>query len=206
MNKINFSYASDLEHNFAQRLIIKTIEKVTGKKKLEKLYNQYLDKISSPRTFWSDILEIMEISIVDKSINKIQIPKKGPLLVLANHPFGIIDGLILCSLVSKVRNDFKIMTHETLTFLPQLKDYILPVDFSGTDKKTIKTLLPIVSARNKNFQKCPAIKDKYKSVFDKKMTEKKKKKKKIIVKNSLSTLKNIKNIDKNINVVLPNDI
>ena len=138
MNKINFSYASDLEHNFAQRLIIKTIEKVTGKKKLEKLYNQYSDKISSPRSFWSDILEIMEISIVDKSVNKIQVPEKGPLVVLANHPFGIIDGLILCSLVSKVRDDFKIMTHETLKFLPQLEDYILPVDFSGTDKKTIK--------------------------------------------------------------------
>ena len=37
MNKINFSYASKSEHNFAQRLIIKTIESLTGKKKLEKL-------------------------------------------------------------------------------------------------------------------------------------------------------------------------
>ncbi|GIR05715.1 MAG: hypothetical protein CM15mP16_10920 [Candidatus Pelagibacterales bacterium] len=33
MDKINISYASNVEHNFAQRLIIKTIEKVTGKKK-----------------------------------------------------------------------------------------------------------------------------------------------------------------------------
>ena len=41
MNKIDFSYASKLEHNFAQRLIIKTIERITGKKKLEKLYTQY---------------------------------------------------------------------------------------------------------------------------------------------------------------------
>ena len=41
MDKINISYASNVEHNFAQRLIIKTIENVTGKKKLEKLYNNY---------------------------------------------------------------------------------------------------------------------------------------------------------------------
>ena len=42
MDKINISYASNVEHNFAQRLIIKTIENVTGKKKLEKLYNNYI--------------------------------------------------------------------------------------------------------------------------------------------------------------------
>jgi len=40
-DNIDFSYASKIEHNFAQRLIIKTIERVTGKKKLEMLYNQY---------------------------------------------------------------------------------------------------------------------------------------------------------------------
>ena len=56
MSKINLSYASKIEHNFAQRLIIKTIERITGKKKLEKLYNQYENKDNDPRMFWSDIL------------------------------------------------------------------------------------------------------------------------------------------------------
>ena len=41
MNKIDLSYASKSEHNFAQRLIIKTIENITGKRKLENLYNKY---------------------------------------------------------------------------------------------------------------------------------------------------------------------
>ena len=41
MNKIDFSYASKSEHNFAQRLVIKTIETLTGKKKLENLYKNY---------------------------------------------------------------------------------------------------------------------------------------------------------------------
>ena len=138
MNKLNFSYASKLEHNFAQRLIIKTIEHVTGKKKLEKLYNEYALKNKKPEKFWSDILKVMNISIINKSQNKIEIPATGSLIVIANHPFGIVDGLILCSIVSEVRKDFKIMTHETLKFLPQLEEYILPVDFSGSDKKTLK--------------------------------------------------------------------
>ena len=138
MDKINFSYASNVEHNFAQRLIIKTIERATGKKKLEKLYRQYSQKNNNPKDFWSDILEIMNITVINKSKNKIFIPNSGSLMIVANHPFGIIDGLILCSLVSKVRSDFKIMTHETLKFLPQLEDYILPADFSGTKKSTVK--------------------------------------------------------------------
>ena len=136
MNKINFSYASKSEHNFAQRLIIKLIESLTGKKKLENLYKNYSVNKQNPITFWSDILNEMEIKVVNKSDNKLIIPKKAPLLVIANHPFGIIDGLILCSLISQFRDDFKIMTHETLQFLPQLEQFILPVDFSGKTKET----------------------------------------------------------------------
>ncbi len=141
MKKISFSYASETEHNYAQRLIIKIIERITGKKKLENLYSQYSKNENDPRYFWTDILKLMEIKVTNKSSTKFHIPDKGPLMIIANHPFGIIDGLILCSLTSKVRSDFKIMTHETLTFLPQLGDYILPVDFSGSDKKTIKNNL-----------------------------------------------------------------
>ena len=138
MNKISFSYASKLEHNFAQRLVIKTIERVTGKKKLEQLYNDYQNKNSEPLNFWTDILDIMQIKVENRLKKEIIIPVNDPLILIANHPFGIIDGLILCSLVSKKRSDFKIMTHETLKFLPQLEEYILPVNFSGNEKKTIK--------------------------------------------------------------------
>lgn len=152
MNKINFSYASDTEHSFAQRLLIKTIERVTGKKKLEKLYNQYSQKNSNPQKFWSDILNVMNIKIKNKSNNEIVIPKNGSLMIIANHPFGIVDGLILCSIVSKVRNDFKIMIHETLKFLPQLDKYILPVDFSENDKTSVRNNIKTASRAKKHLE------------------------------------------------------
>lgn len=138
MEKIDFTYASKAEHNFAQRLLIKTIENITGKRKLEKLYKNYSPDNDSPINFWSDILKIMDIGVKNKSLEPLSFPKKGPLLVIANHPFGIIDGLILCSLISTRRSDFKIITHETLKFIPQLEKYILPVDFS--DKKEARIL------------------------------------------------------------------
>ena len=138
MNKLSFSYASKVEHNIGQRLIIKLIENLTGKRKLEKIYKNYVPDINNPANFWTDILNLMEIKIINKSKNPLIIPKTNPLMIIANHPFGIIDGLILCSLVSKMRNDFKIMTHETLKFLPQLDKYILPVDFSSNKSESIK--------------------------------------------------------------------
>ena len=138
MNKVDLTYASKSEHNFAQRLIIKTIERVTGKKKLERIYSDYSKKNNNPRYFWRDILEIMNIKITNKSKSNLIIPKSGSLLIISNHPFGIIDGLILCSLASRVRKDFKIITHETLKFIPELDQFILPIDFSGNDKETIR--------------------------------------------------------------------
>ena len=151
MNKINISYASKIEHNFAQRLIIKTIESVTGKRKLEKLYKNYSKNAGEPVYFWRDILKLMEIKVINKSSNALFVPSKGPLIVIANHPYGIIDGLILCSLISNYRTDFKIMTHETLMFLPQLSKYILPVDFSENKKQTIKNNIETAKQAKKHL-------------------------------------------------------
>ncbi len=131
MNEVNFTYASKVEHNIAQRLVIKLIESLTGRRKLEKIYNNYSLDNKNPVRFWTDIINLMDIRIINKSIRPLDIPQKGPLMIIANHPFGIIDGLILCSLTSEKRDDFKIMTHETLKFLPELEQYILPVEFSN---------------------------------------------------------------------------
>ncbi len=138
MKKIDISYASKKEHNIAQRILIKTIEQFTGKRKLQKIYNEFSKENNNPRFFWSGILKSMNIRVIERSPQSISIPKEGPLLMIANHPFGIIDGLIMCSLASKVRSDFKILTHETLRFAPELDQFILPIDFNEKNKETIK--------------------------------------------------------------------
>ena len=122
MNKINFSYASKVEHNFAQRLVIKTIEQLTGKRKLENIYKDFSESKLDPESFWSGILEAMKIKLNIKNNNANEIPTRGSLLMIANHPFGIIDGLILCSIASEVRSDFKIMTTKPSDFCLNLKN------------------------------------------------------------------------------------
>ena len=60
MSKIDFSYASKAEHNIAQRLIIKLIENLTGKRKLENIYKNYSLKSSEPINFWNDIIQLLK--------------------------------------------------------------------------------------------------------------------------------------------------
>ena len=68
------------------------------------------------------------------------IPKTGPTIVVANHPFGVLDGLVLSWLVSKRRDDFKLLVHSLLLRAPETKKYLLPIDFTG-DKNALLTNL-----------------------------------------------------------------
>lgn len=56
------------------------------------------------------------------------------MLFVANHPFGVIDGLLMGHLCSQVRPDVKIITHSLLCQAPEARSYLLPVDFGGTTK------------------------------------------------------------------------
>jgi putative hemolysin len=57
----------------------------------------------------------------------------GRVLAIANHPYGVIDGLVLCALMAEVRQDYKIITHRILRQAPAVMDKILPVDFDETE-------------------------------------------------------------------------
>ena len=78
MSKLDFTYASNVEHNIAQRLIIKLIENLTGRRKLLKIYKNYSPTSADPKDFWTDIINLMEIKIINKSKERLEIPKIGP--------------------------------------------------------------------------------------------------------------------------------
>lgn len=59
------------------------------------------------------------------------IPVDGPLLVVANHPLGMQDALVLLQLIGSVRRDVRILGNEWLAIIPQLRRLLLPVDVFG---------------------------------------------------------------------------
>jgi putative hemolysin len=60
------------------------------------------------------------------------IPANGPLLVVADHPYGLVDGFALCWLVSQVRRDFQLMINSVLVQVPETRHVMLPIEFSDT--------------------------------------------------------------------------
>ena len=111
---------------------IRAMEKVTGQPKIKKLYFDYVDDERPSEQFWTDALERLNISYNLHNEATAQIPRTGRLLIVANHPFGVIDGLVLCSMLSKIRDDYRIITHQVLRQAPAVMDKILPIDFAET--------------------------------------------------------------------------
>lgn len=68
------------------------------------------------------------------------IPTSGPVVLVANHPFGILDGLSLGYLLSQVRPDFQIISHNVFQALPSISPYILPIDFAGDRDAAVQNL------------------------------------------------------------------
>ncbi len=57
-----------------------------------------------------------------------RIPKEGPFIIVANHPLGTIDGMILIQLITKIRPDFKVMANFLLQHIEPISHYFLPVN------------------------------------------------------------------------------
>ena len=77
------------------------------------------------------VLEHLDIVCTVSTRDLEQIPEHGPLVIIANHPTGTLDGLALMYAVSRVRRDVKVVTNRMLTHLEPLSSLFIPVDNMG---------------------------------------------------------------------------
>lgn len=88
------------------------------------------------------VLEHLDILCTIPAHGLEQIPAHGPLIVIANHPTGTLDGLALLYAVSRVRRDVKVVTNRMLTHLEPLSSLFIPVDnMGGRTAKSSFTLM-----------------------------------------------------------------
>ena len=80
------------------------------------------------REFADHLLENMNITIDVAPEQLENIPKEGGFVVVSNHPFGGIEGVMLLSVIAKVRPDFKIMANFILSHIPNLKENFFAVN------------------------------------------------------------------------------
>ncbi|WNN46311.1 lysophospholipid acyltransferase family protein [Winslowiella toletana] len=77
------------------------------------------------------VLEYLDIRCELSERDLEQIPSQGPVVIVANHPLGTLDGLALLHAVSQVRRDVKIVTNRLLNCLESLRSLMVPVDNMG---------------------------------------------------------------------------
>ncbi len=116
---------------FWRRSFINCIEAVTGQKKLNSLYHQYRLVGETTGNIWADAISHLHLHIKGLTETESSIPANGPLVIVSNHPYGVLDGLSLCYAVSLIRQDFKFLAHSTFQKIPELEPFVLPVDFDG---------------------------------------------------------------------------
>ena len=134
------SYANTFTNPF-QRNTIKTLELLTGKLRLLRKVRQF-EKIGIPfgQPFWRQALDLLGIKLLTSKSELSKIPKKGSLIITANHPHGLVDGMVLAELIGKVRTDYKILTRSLLTGVNQIDQFMIPVPFDHEENALQKSL------------------------------------------------------------------
>lgn len=115
-----------------KRMLVRAVERVTGQPKLARLYERYRAGELGEAGFFEAAIQLLELTLLFDAARLAAIPADGPLVIVANHPFGVLDGLVISWLAGQRRRDFRVLTNSVLDAVPEAKPFLLPVDFAGT--------------------------------------------------------------------------
>lgn len=125
------SYAASATSR-AGRAMIRLVENATGRPGLIRRAEGYEDDVAAGRDFWEVMVARYGLRPEVFSGSLDLIPRRGPLVVVANHPFGILDGLMLGHILALRRGDFRILAHRVFRRAAALDQVILPISFDET--------------------------------------------------------------------------
>lgn len=134
------SYASSARTK-GGRTLIRAVENSTGRIGLIRRAHGYQQEVRSGRDFWEVMVDRYGLSLDLVGGSLAEIPATGPLILVANHPYGILDGLIMGFILSATRRgDFRILANHVFRQASELNQIVLPVSFDES-KDAIQTNL-----------------------------------------------------------------
>ena len=127
-DRVTYSVPDD---PWAKRTLIKAVELLTGQPRLQRLYDRYMESRGAEDDFWRSAVAYLRLDVrFDRSALD-AIPRTGPLILIANHPFGVLDGIAAGHILSAVRGDFKLIAHAALGRAQVFRPYLIPIAFEG---------------------------------------------------------------------------
>jgi putative hemolysin len=127
----DISYASSARSR-GGRALIRVVENATGRIGLIKRAEGYDREVARGADFWSVMVQRYGLSLDVISGSLDDIPREGPLILIANHPYGILDGLMMGHILAHVRGDFRILAHRVFRKAQDLDRVVLPISFDET--------------------------------------------------------------------------
>jgi putative hemolysin len=127
--KVRFTYSTQ-DQPLIQRAVIQAIEKIGGQRKLKKLYVEHQRNVDAGEDFFESAVRILNLRVEYDRRALEAVPATGPVVFIANHPYGVLDGITLTWLARKVRPDVKVLANSVLCQAPEAAQHLLPVDFS----------------------------------------------------------------------------
>jgi len=125
--------------------VLRVIERALGLDWLARGY-ECLAETDTPDAFAAQTLQYMNVAptIVDGDLKSI--PATGPVVVVANHPFGGIEGIIMTLILKQVRQDVRIMANRMLKRIPELSETFIGVNPYGSKRAAHENLKPLREA------------------------------------------------------------
>lgn len=114
------------------RALIRVMENVTGRPGLIRRAEGYDADIAAGRDFWSVMVERYGLSLKVSNGSLENIPATGPLILISNHPYGILDGLMMGHVLQQRRGDFRILANSVFRKAEDINRVILPISFDET--------------------------------------------------------------------------
>ena len=106
--------------------------------RLANIYRQARGRATSPAEFAAHALDILQVRFELDERQLERIPRTGPAVVVANHPYGGLEGLFLIAQLQRYRSDSLFIANELLARIPEIREVLLPVDAFGGPRAASK--------------------------------------------------------------------
>ena len=126
------SYANENDPRL-KRWFIRSIEGLSGRNRYAALYERWrAESVGRSARVFGEMLDIIGVKMDVAGTWPPRDLPEAPLVIVANHPFGIGDGIAVLALAERLERPFRVMIHKDLLKVPEMEPYSLPVSFEET--------------------------------------------------------------------------